>query len=118
LDDSADGWTGVFGELAKGRLSRETVWSAYLDTLRAGLDEVAVLLENVDAERVIITADHGECFGEWGLFGHHRAVPVPELIRVPWVETTAADEETRTPSIGSRNADRAVDEKLRALGYQ
>jgi hypothetical protein len=35
------------------------------------------------------------------------------------LETTAADdEETRTPSIGSRNADRAVDEKLRALGYQ
>ncbi len=32
-----------------------------------------------------VTADHGECFGEGGWFGH-GPVPHPKVLEVPWVE--------------------------------
>jgi hypothetical protein len=107
------------GQSSRGDLTRDEAWAGYLDHLRAGLDDVALLLENLDADRVAITADHGECFGEWGLYGHHLSTPVPELLRVPWVETTATDTGTYDPDIDFEHVDTetSVEEKLSALGY-
>ena len=34
------------------------------------LNDIGILLDNLDAERVVITADHGEAFGEYGILGH------------------------------------------------
>ncbi|PSP48877.1 hypothetical protein BRC67_12005, partial [Halobacteriales archaeon QH_3_68_24] len=48
---------------------------AYLDNLRIVLDEVAVLLENIDADTVAITTDHGEAFGERNFYRHPVACP-------------------------------------------
>lgn len=107
-----------FGALRDG-VDPELVWAAYLDELRRGLDEAARLLRNVNAERVVITADHGEAFGEWGVYGHPMGMLHPTVRRVPWVETTATDTGTYEPSAGSpRDAgSRDVDEHLRNLGY-
>jgi arylsulfatase A-like enzyme len=44
------------------------------------LDERGILSETL----VVVTADHGEAFGEHGRFGHHP-YPYEELIRVPLV---------------------------------
>lgn len=99
-------------------LSWDDVREGYLDNLRWALDEVAVLLKNVDAEKAVITADHGELLGEWRMHGHGAGMPFPELIRVPWVETTATDTRTRAPVVESP-ADNGgdVEERLAALGY-
>lgn len=102
-------------------ISREEVWEAYRDNLRWVLDEgVTPVLENVDAETVAITADHGEAFGEWGLYAHPHHVPAPVLKRVPWVTTTATDtgsyEPTLEPEIGNVSNDEITD-RLAALGY-
>jgi len=35
---------------------------------------------------VIITSDHGEAFGEEGVWEHHIETPIPPLIEVPWLE--------------------------------
>jgi hypothetical protein len=114
-----------FEALRRGDADRETVWNHYLDNLRLVLDEVASLRENVDADRVVITADHGEAFGEWGFYEHPVGCPLPAVKRVPWVETTATDYGTRTPDSGTRAAG-AVDSQgvtadvqtqLRDLGY-
>jgi hypothetical protein len=112
--------SGVFGALIRGELSREDAWEGYLDELRWGLDEVERLLKNVDANRVAITSDHGECFGEWGLYGHHEAVPARVLREVPWVETTATDTGASEPDVlvDPRTTGPSVNEKLRALGYK
>lgn len=119
IEATANDRSGVFGALIEGTVSHEAAWNAYLDHLRNGLDSVAVLLENLDAETVVITADHGECFGEWGLYGHHPSTPVPELIRVPWVETTATDTGTRRPAASLQDDhDLDIEDKLRALGYR
>lgn len=56
---------------------------AYDDNLRLVLDCVMGLLPKISG-RVAITADHGELFGEYGIYGHPEELYVPELIEVPW----------------------------------
>ena len=111
--------------LRRGELSVERVWAAYEANLRYVLEAVAVAVENIDAERVVITADHGNLFGDWGLYGHPMNVPHPALVTVPWVETAAEDRGTRTPSlappeplpVGRVYGDGSVDDRLESLGY-
>jgi hypothetical protein len=83
-----------------------------------------VLLENVDG-RVAITADHGNLFGEWGLYGHPMHTPVPALLAVPWAEATGVDRRTRDPELEPPESlpvsrvygETDERERLEALGY-
>jgi hypothetical protein len=109
--------------LRRGEADPDRVWAAYEANLRYVLDEVAALLDNVDG-RVAITADHGNLFGEWGLYGHPMHTPVPALLRVPWAETTARDRRTREPALEppeplpvSRVDGGDARDRLAALGY-
>lgn len=105
----------------RGELAREDAWAAMLENLRWVLDDVERLLENLDAERVVLTADHGEAFGELGglLWGHGAGLPHPALIRVPWVELTAEDTGTCQPAAPTDGQDDPdVAEQLEALGYR
>jgi hypothetical protein len=96
----------------------ETVWEGYLDEIRFALDEVEIALNNIDANKVVITADHGEAFGEYGIYGHTVGSLHPQVRNVPWVETTATDNETYAPVIESkRESQDTTEEMLRALGY-
>lgn len=81
----------VWNRLRRGELDRETVWAAYRANLEYVLDSVALLLENVDAERAVITADHGNALGEHRMYGHPMYAPTEALRRVPWCVTTATD---------------------------
>jgi hypothetical protein len=112
----ADPWQAL-----RDGVPRSTVWEAYLDELRYGLDHVETLLRNVDAETVAITADHGECFGEYGIYSHPAGVPVPPLRRVPWATTTATDSGEYEPEIELPDDDgvsRSVEDQLESLGYK
>lgn len=103
-------------------ISKQEVWNAYKDNLRWVLNEgVEPVLENVDAGTVAITADHGEAFGEWGLYAHPHYAPAPVLKRVPWVKTTATDNGGYEPQIKPDDTvlnDDEVSERLQALGYK
>jgi hypothetical protein len=112
--------------LKRGEIDYDTAWTQYIDTLRYALDTVEVLLANVDAEKVIITADHGEAFGEWGAHNHLTGFPHPAVKKVPWVETNAVDSGWHEPTPLADSTDAGtdtdasaelVDEQLRALGY-
>lgn len=111
----------VWDLLICGELEVERAWEAMLDNLRWVLDDVQLLMENVDAERVVLTADHGEGFGEMRglLWGHGPGLPHPALIRVPWVELSATDEGTHDPILGTDEYEHgsSVTEQLEALGY-
>lgn len=97
---------------------RQTVWKSYLDELRWVLDDVSLLLENLDAEKVAITADHGEAFGEYGLFAHETGTLHPKIQRVPWATTTATDEGNYTPNLEPESkSERSVKSQLSAMGY-
>ncbi|MDT3435480.1 sulfatase-like hydrolase/transferase [Haloarcula sp. 1CSR25-25] len=103
--------------------SNEAVREAYLDNLRFVLDSIERLLDNIDAERVVITADHGELFGEFSLYSHGAGVFHPNLKRVPWVETTARDTDGYIPDIDdetkqdSDELEKQVKDQLEGLGY-
>lgn len=115
-DVEAKGWK----LLESGDADRDEVWDLYEETLRFVLDDVELLLENVDAETVVITADHGNAFGEYAIHGHPEGMLLPCVKKVPWVTTTATDEETFTPT-GEYYDEHAettdIEEHLRDLGY-
>lgn len=103
--------------LREGTISRGDLWESYKMNLRAVLDDVEILLENVDAERVVITADHGNAMGEWGIYGHPNGFMHPSVRKVPWVETTAEDRGTHEPAEPEGNQTVEREQLLRALGY-
>lgn len=97
----------------------DTVWESYLNEIRFALDEVEIVLNNIDADRVVITADHGEAFGEYGIYGHTVGSLHPNVRRVPWAETTATDSQSYTPIIEQKSQNKnSTDEILQALGYK
>jgi hypothetical protein len=114
----------VWDDLRFGRRSNADVWRAYRANLRIVLRDVRTLLANVDADRVVLTADHGNAFGERGLYGHAAGIALRPIREVPWAVTTATDRETHDPPAPPRESTREdsseedVDERLRALGYR
>lgn len=119
LDEVGENRNVPFDLLRRGKLSKERHWELYRENLRTVLDVVETLLENVDAEDVVITADHGNLFGEFGLYGHPRDVPLKTLKTVPWVRTTAEDTGEYDPNVSKPEPrdEHSVDRKLRDLGY-
>ena len=106
--------------LKSGAATREEVWEAYLDNLRFVLDEVEVLLKNLDQEQIVITADHGEAFGEYMFYRHPPACPIPTVRKVPWVETTGVDKNTVEPTApppSDTKTSATTEERLKQLGY-
>lgn len=108
-----------FNHLRQGG-DKDTVLNAYSDMLNWVLDEVSTLLNNMDREKVVITADHGEAFGEFGVYNHHAGSLHPNTRWIPWVQTTADDEKTYTPKkhqIETENSQNVQQERLESLGY-
>ncbi|NLV03628.1 alkaline phosphatase family protein [Haloferax volcanii] len=107
-----------FESLRQGT-DRDQVWEAYIENLRMVLDQVEVLLDNHSAEKVVITADHGEAFGEWGMYGHLPGMIHPHVKIVPWVTTKGDDKENYQPELEQEhNSERDTESQLRALGYK
>jgi hypothetical protein len=101
-------------------ISRDELYNAYIENLRLVLDEVALLINNVDAENVVITADHGEALYDWGpIYGHNIASPQPQVKLVPWVTTKAEDRGNFTPELRSARALHTdeINQMLADLGY-
>lgn len=110
--------TAHFNEYLKETDDWETVYQTYLDELRYALDNIELLLNNIDANDVAISADHGEAMGEFGDYNHQIGLLNPYVRYVPWVETNATDEKTRNPKIRYDDEyDASINEQLAALGY-
>jgi hypothetical protein len=120
LDRFGEEPISIWEELRFGRRDADEVWDRYRENLRYVLDEVGLLFENVDADRAVVTADHGNAVGEHGLYGHVEGVSLPCLREVPWYETVATDEQTHDPAdyeSEPATTDADVTERLQALGY-
>lgn len=109
--------TDFWNRLRFGDLDKETAWKAFEANLNIVLEELNTLLRAVDAEKVIITSDHGNAFGEWGIYGHPYHMPFEVLRKVPYIVTSANRELNYEPN--SYNMDETTDQKemLEALGY-
>lgn len=118
----------VWRDLAADNLDVETVRRAYRRTLEVAWEQVTPLLDALSG-RVVVTADHGNMWGERGfpipvpVYGHPMQVRCSPLVDVPWgvVEATG-DRPDVTPgevreagSVGS--TDTRDHDQLKALGY-
>lgn len=98
----------IQGALARGTVDLERSRQSYRAAVRFAWERARdISVELADAgHTVVITADHGELFGEWGFVEHPTDVPVRDLIRVPWTVFRPATSESDRPS-----------DRLAALGY-
>ncbi len=65
--------------------TRATAMDLYEENLRIALESVAEVCADLDGT-VVVTADHGEAFGEEGVWEHHIETHIPALMEVPWLE--------------------------------
>jgi len=64
--------------------TQEAALGLYEENLRIVLEDIAGLVDELDG-RVVVTADHGEAFGEEGVWEHHIETHIPALVEVPWL---------------------------------
>lgn len=111
-----------FAALKAGEAEFEEVWDLYLEELRTVLDEVGRLRKHVNGT-VAISADHGEAFGEFGVYGHPTGVFHPKIRFVPWVTVRGEGRDNYTIKYplpkGEDSSGEKIDteEQLRNLGY-
>jgi len=110
---TADPWDQV----RWGQRDADDVVSAYRRNLRHALDDVELLLSNLDAERTVITADHGNALGERGLYGHPAYAGIDAIRRVPWYVTSATDTDEYEPEPTEEGLPVDVTARLAQLGY-
>lgn len=111
----------VWRGLQAGEFNRDAVWEDYGRNLQFGLDEVATIIDDVSG-RVVVTSDHGNLLGEWGLYGHPSHVPLPILKRVPWAVATGAGRNTyelkEQAEMATGLGEHDLNDHLEALGYR
>jgi len=117
--------------LQRGDLDRDDVLFAYKENLRIVLSYVTRLVKDFSG-RTVITADHGETFGErsgalypFRVFGHPRGVHVKQLVVVPWLVIESENqhsnrhdkEERLNEYVYSQEEDAKIKDRLQKLGY-
>ena len=130
IDGDSDGPTGenVWNQKFTGDLniSRDDLWSIYVENLEYALEHVAELLEALSG-KTVVTSDHGNYVGERASpipireYGHPRGLYDKPVVRVPWLEHERGERrEIRVG--GDENINKiepdVVDERLRDLGYK
>jgi hypothetical protein len=112
------GRDAVWRMYRRGEITRDELWDSYSKTLHHVLDSVELLLDNFNADRAVLSSDHGNSMGEWLMYGHSTGFLHPSVMRVPWVETSGTDTHTYDPFIQMEDGtDRDVKDVLNALGY-
>jgi len=126
--ESANTDTGerIMRAVSRGEVSVERAMRAYEETLQVVLEETDELARAVDG-KTVVTADHGEHFGEkypilGKLYEHFRHPRTPELCVVPWFTVDDGCERRRVTEDEPVGSDRIsqsdVADQLEALGYK
>jgi hypothetical protein len=108
--------------LRRGETTARAVRAAFEENVELVLEDVDLLVENVTG-RVVVSADHGNAFGEWFVYGHPNGFLHPAVKTVPWAEVRATDGGTHEPppTVSEPEADRDVsvdiEDQLKDLGY-
>ncbi|MDS0295297.1 hypothetical protein [Halogeometricum luteum] len=128
--DSADLpiWTMLRYRLSEATL--EEVWTAYAENLALVLPAVEELLDVLEGKSVV-TADHGNLFGEKvrplpiRTYGHPPGFRTPELVTVPWFvppferhrSVRSDPPQVAADDAGDGSDDARIEQRLRDLGY-
>lgn len=84
----------LIGEVCKrSNITRHEIYKAYIANLEIVLESVSKLIREIRDSfkgRIVVTSDHGELLGEYGLFLHPPRYMLPQLVIVPWLEVEQA----------------------------
>jgi hypothetical protein len=70
---------------SRGEQFQKKVKLAYKANLEYVLESVAELVKELPRnKKIVITADHGEALGEWGVYSHPPMTYLSSLVEVPW----------------------------------
>jgi hypothetical protein len=83
----------VWNRVIRGKLDHDEVWDAYVENLEMTMPHIEQLVDKLHGKSVI-SADHGQAFGEWGQYGHGSWVE--PVYNVPWFEVESDDRKTIT----------------------
>ncbi len=83
LNSSKIGPWGEFGKAVE-MVGLKFLRKAYEDNLKLVLKEVNKLVKNLEG-KIIVTSNHGECFGEKFIIEHPAVIYIKELVEVPWL---------------------------------
>lgn len=72
--------------------TRETLEGYYEENLRLAMEAAREMVKELDG-KVVVTSDHGEAFGEEGVWEHHVETHIPALMEVPWLEVEGVKED-------------------------
>lgn len=107
----------IWDKLEREEIDKETVWKAYIENLKVVLPEVYRTIEAIEG-RTVVTSDHGNVFGRYGLFGHPGHKYIQELVKVPWLIVDGKRRSIRAECVGGESeVDELVEERLSSLGY-
>lgn len=108
-------------------ISRNELWSMYVENLEYALESVADLLANLSG-KTVVTGDHGNYVGERASpipireYGHPRGLYDTPVVRVPWLEHTTGERRDIHKESSSANDSQidsdVVSDRLRNLGYK
>ncbi|MBD3155767.1 MAG: hypothetical protein GF368_03875 [Candidatus Aenigmarchaeota archaeon] len=73
----------IWDKIRKGDIPIEVAFRSYKKNLELVLDSIEDLSRKIEG-KIVITSDHGNCFGEKGLLEHPYGVHINELKDVPW----------------------------------
>lgn len=111
----------IWRRVRSGDLRDERLRELYESNLKRVLPEICRLVSESDTGRIVITADHGEALGEFGMYAHPRKEH-PHIRTVPWAEIEGIREDVDyTPDREKTNKNNEptgdVRDRLRDLGY-
>ena len=117
LDDKEipDPW---WDRLRRGELERREVWEAYKTTLEVTLPYIKEIIRLLPG-KTVISADHGNAFGENGVYGHPKFRCEDVLVDVPWLEINGPRKNIvkSNQTINTTKKQKIPKEKLQDLGY-
>ncbi|WP_135304738.1 hypothetical protein [Haloarcula amylovorans] len=108
----------IWTKLANGEVSKESVYNAYVENLDLALTEVERLLNKIEG-KTVVTSDHGNSFGEWGVYGHPQRRFIESLVKVPWLTVNSGNRRTISGGKLTSQTDQSenIEQRLHDLGY-
>ena len=90
----------IWERMKQGEISRAEKDRLYRSNLRRALETVKTLVQYTDFEKVVVTADHGEALGEFGVYAHPRWLHHPSVRVVPWLEVKSSEDSDKKTTNG------------------
>lgn len=110
----------VWIRMRAGEVSKTRVWEIYKENLEQTLGPIQRLLNELTGKSVV-TADHGNAFGEKGVHGHPPRGYIEELTKVPWLVVAGEERKSLLPASHTVPLNQAettpTEERLANLGY-